>query len=67
MAWHPGRDALVVHVAPRGPGATPFRPGYLYVRRHKALFVVSDAGPLGRLNISSQREQHEVNQSGREA
>ena len=31
-AWHLGREALVVHVAPRGPGATPSSPGYLYVR-----------------------------------
>jgi hypothetical protein len=33
-AWRLDREALVVHVAPRGPGATPFRPGYLYVRPH---------------------------------
>jgi hypothetical protein len=33
-AWHLGRDPLSVHVAPRGPGAMPFRPGYLYVRLH---------------------------------
>jgi hypothetical protein len=33
-AWHLGRDPLSVHVAPRGPGAMPFRPGYLYVRPH---------------------------------
>jgi hypothetical protein len=31
-ACRPGREALVVHVAPRGQGAMPFRPGYLYVR-----------------------------------
>jgi hypothetical protein len=31
-AWHPGRDALVVHVAPHGQGATPSRAGYLDVR-----------------------------------
>jgi len=31
-AWHLGRKALVVHVAPRGQGATPFRPGYLYYK-----------------------------------
>jgi quinol monooxygenase YgiN len=38
-AWHLGREALVVHVAPRGPGATPFRPGYLYVRRREPHFL----------------------------
>jgi hypothetical protein len=33
-ACRPGREALVVHAAPRGQGATPFRPGYLYVSPH---------------------------------
>jgi hypothetical protein len=37
-AWHPGREALSVHVAPRGQGTTPFRPGYLHVRRHELHF-----------------------------
>ena len=33
-AWHPGRAALAVHVAPRGQGPMPPRAGYLYVRQH---------------------------------
>ena len=33
-ACRPGREALVVYPAPRGQGAMPFRPGYLYVRQH---------------------------------
>ena len=40
-ACRPGRDALVVHVAPRGQGAMPFRPGYLYVRQHMGQARVS--------------------------
>lgn len=31
-AWHLGREALSVHVAPHGPGAMPLRPGYLYYK-----------------------------------
>jgi hypothetical protein len=33
-AWHPGREALAVHAAPRGQGPMPPRAGYLYVRQH---------------------------------
>lgn len=37
-AWHPGRAALVVYVAPRGQGPMPPRAGYLYVRSQSGLF-----------------------------
>jgi hypothetical protein len=33
-ACRPGREALFAHLPPRGQGAMPFRPGYLYVRQH---------------------------------
>jgi hypothetical protein len=35
-AWHPGREAHVVHVALRGQGPMPPRAGYLYVRPHES-------------------------------
>ena len=43
-AWHPGREALVAHVAPRGQGSIPPRAGYLYVRPH--VNARTDAGSM---------------------